>query len=105
VAAHDAAVAAAAALGTFLDNGDTSAADAFLERIGAFLATLAAADPEGFSALLADLKSRAETLDPYCREELRPVYESNAETLEGVATLLRQTWDRAQSVQSGGDHA
>jgi hypothetical protein len=74
-------------------------------RIGEFLDILAAADPAGFTELITDLASRAETVDPACRRALEPVYAANAEALQPLASLLQATWQLAQTPRPGGSNA
>jgi hypothetical protein len=104
-AAHQAAVAAGEAFVAFLATREETAADSFLEQIGTLVDTVAAVDPPRYSALLEELAHLAETLDPKCRDELQPLYEANAHTLEPLAHLLEETGERVRVAAEGGSHA
>ncbi len=104
VAAQDAAAAAVRAFGGFLDRRDPADADAFLRHIGEFLDVVAGADPARYAQLVTELSNRAQTLDPYCRETLKPVYVANAKTLDPVRRLLEAAWTRAMTARAGGAH-
>jgi hypothetical protein len=104
-AAHQAAVAAGEAFVAFLATHEETAARSFLEQISKLLDTAAAADPPRYAALLEELAHLAETLDPKCRDELRPLYEANAQTLEPLAHLLEETGERVKAAAEGGSHA
>lgn len=110
IAAHQAAVAAAEAFVAFLTTRERASADTFLEQIGTLLDILAAADPTRYAALLEELAALAKTFDktldpPHCREELQPLFAANTQTLEPLAHLLQETWERAKAASPGGPHA
>jgi hypothetical protein len=98
IAAHQAAVAAAEAFVAFLTTREETAADTFLTQIGTLLDILATADPTRYAALLEELAALAETFDlNYCRGELQPLFAANTQTLEPLAHLLQETWERAKA--------
>jgi hypothetical protein len=105
VAAHQAAVTAGEAFIAFLARREKTAEHSFLEQIGTFVDTVAAADPSRYAALLKELEVLAEKFDPKCREELQPIYEANAPTLEPLARLLQEAGERVRAASEGGSHA
>ncbi|GIJ59299.1 right-handed parallel beta-helix repeat-containing protein [Virgisporangium aurantiacum] len=100
-AAHAAAVDAARAFDTFLGTREPAAADTFSRRIGDFFDSLAADDPAGYAALVAELNGLADGIDPACRQAFQPVRDANAEVLAPLAALFGQAWQRAQAVRGG----
>jgi hypothetical protein len=105
IAAHQAAVAAGDAFVAFLATREATAADSYLEQIGTLINTIAAADPPRYAALLKELEALTGKIDPNCRQELQPLYEANAQTLEPLAHLLQETGARATAASEGGSHA
>jgi hypothetical protein len=105
MAAHQAAVAAGEAFVAFLAGREESAARGFLEQLGTFVDTVAAADPPRYAALLKELAALVGKTDPNCRDELRPLYEANAHTLEPLARLLQEAGERVRAASEGGSHA
>jgi len=97
LAAHEAAMAGAREFMTFLVSRDPAAGEQFLSHTGKFLAILAAADPDGYTELIAQLSQLPMDLDPECRAQLEPVAKANAETLAPVGDLLQTAWEMAQA--------
>ena len=104
-AAHQAAVAAGEAFVAYLARREATSADSFLEQISKLVDIAAAVEPPRYAALLKELEPLAKTLDPHCRDELRPLYEANAQTLEPLAHLLQEAGERVKAAAEGGSHA
>jgi hypothetical protein len=101
-ALQSAGAGAARAFSTFVESGGTEPVSTFVARVGDFADLLAATDPAGFAALIADLTRRGENIDPACRRSFDPLLRANAANLQPLVSILDTAWRRVLDTQPGG---
>jgi hypothetical protein len=102
VRAHAAALAAATALGEFLDRREPDPTPSFLTEIGRFLDILASTNPARYAELLSALAEGEARLDPKCRAEFERIAAANTAALAPLRHLLEATLARARAAAGGG---